>query len=485
MINARRSELDHLENYESYKGLPPLAGLCSMREAAMSDISVDECVRRLKRLHFACKRLHQIFISRITAEPVYELKMAYSLHGYLLAEHTASLRKRVTEMREPPLGLEDSPDANLEVFFDELQCAPTTEALVQGIYGVALPAIVEAFDEYVALTNRLVDAPSVRVCRFASFELRETLDYGRQAITCLIDSAKTAELSDWTIYLGDLLQSAGNLLGDHDADTKTRERRYSQAPYVYDPRPRRDDRFKDSYNAGVNAESFLYNDRFPANAKTLMMFYKRLREIDVPEMMTSILQQTPDKPWDYYVDMSRQIWDEARHAMIGELGFASVGIDWRDIPINFTWSLNINTQLEPLERHAVLFFIEQGLMPKTGKRYEWEVAQQSGDPLATLIQDFDWADEVLHAAIGRRWFVSQMPSLQEALRFGDQCWTRVVSDWLGYRDRGLTQHRNWWPELYRAACARWRIAPDPAALAFNETYEAKRADLQQLPGASG
>jgi len=66
----------------------------------------------------------------------------------------------------------------------------------------------------------------------------------------------------------------------------------------------------------------------PADAKTLMMYYKRLREIDVPEMMASILAETPDKPWAYTVDMTRQLWDEARHAMMGEVGFVRAGIDW-------------------------------------------------------------------------------------------------------------------------------------------------------------
>ena len=40
-------------------------------------------------------------------------------------------------------------------------------------------------------------------------------------------------------------------------------------------------------------------------------------------------------------------------------------------------------------------------MPKTGKRYEWEVATQANDPLTATFQDYDWADEVLHARIGR------------------------------------------------------------------------------------
>ena len=75
--------------------------------------------------------------------------------------------------------------------------------------------------------------------------------------------------------------------------------------------------------------------------------------------------------------------------MMGEVGFSAQGIDWTEIPVNFTWSRNLNLQLTARERHGVLFFIEQGLMPRTGKRYEWEVAAESGDPLAALFQDFE------------------------------------------------------------------------------------------------
>ena len=56
----------------------------------------------------------------IPAEPVYELKTAFSHHAYLCAEHTAALAKRVSELREPPLGLDDVPNENLAIFFDEI-----------------------------------------------------------------------------------------------------------------------------------------------------------------------------------------------------------------------------------------------------------------------------------------------------------------------------------------------------------------------------
>ena len=56
--------------------------------------------------------------------------------------------------------------------------------------------------------------------------------------------------------------------------------------------------------------------------------------------------------------------------------------------------------------------------------------------------------------------------------------------WEDWRKRGLTEHRNWWPDLYRAACEIWGIEPDPAALAYNTSYQQVRADLKNL-SASG
>jgi hypothetical protein len=202
-------------------------------------------------------------------------------------------------------------------------------------------------------------------------------------------------------------------------------------------------------------------------------------------MMASILAQTSGKPWAYSHDMTRQLWDEARHAMMGEVGFVQAGIDWRDlVKINFTWSLALNTQLTPLERHAVLYFIEQGLMPKTGKRFEWETALASGDDYAATIQDFDWADEVLHARIGRDWYVKQIGDARKAVEYGDACWSKVLIDWELYRRDGKTDHANWWPALYRRWCAVRGEAPDPKVEAFATTYAAVRADLKAVSGSA-
>jgi hypothetical protein len=468
------------ERYQSYHGLPTLAGLATIAEASKPGLSVEACVARLKRSHYTFRRLHEIFTTRITAEPIYELKTGFSHHAYLCAEHVEAIRTRVGEMREPPLGLEAVPHPALEQFFDELRAAPTTAELLVGLYEKALPALDAALARHIADTNPLADAPSVRVCRFARLEVADMIAFGAKAIACLVDDAARAGMAAWLGALGQCLAAAGGVDGTAKPQAEVPPRVHSATPWVYDPVPRRDERFVDLYNQGVNAEAFIYDESLPARPKALMMLFKRLREIDVPEMMASILTQTQGKPWGYYRDMTRQLWDEARHAMLGEVGFAALGVDWTQARVTHNWSLRLNTECTPMERHAVLYFIEQGLMTRTGKRYEWELATASGIPLMATVQDYDWADEVLHAAIGRDWYVPEFGSLKEALDYGDACWSRILSNWHTVKERGLTEHANWWPGLYKQACTALGEAPDPRALAFDTTYEGKRADLKEV-----
>jgi hypothetical protein len=469
------------DTYRSYRGLPSVAGVCSVGEAARPGFSVDDCVKRLKRHHWAMRRLHQAFVERLTSEPIYELKMGFSLHAHYCAEHAAAWRKRVGEMREPPLGLDHSPDDALDVFFDEVGSAPGTAELLVGIYAHAVPALLGALRAHRDGTNRLVDHPSFRICRFALIEVEEMLEYGSECILRLVTAEERRAMAGWEGLLSRLLAQAGGLDGSASRAPGRPERLHSATPRPFGAEPRRDERFPDPYNMGVHAEAFLYDPKYPPEPKTLMMYYKRLREIDVPEMMASIIAETKGKPWPYYVDMTRQLWDEARHAMMGEVGFVQAGIDWgRLVKVNFTWSLALNTQLTPIERHAVLYFIEQGLMPKTGKRFEWEVGKASGDAYSTMIQDYDWADEVLHAYIGRDWYVRPMGDAKKAIEYGDRSWTKVLIDWQSYRDKGLTRHENWWPPLYLAWCEAKGRRPDPAVLAFDTTYAATRADLKDV-----
>jgi hypothetical protein len=381
------------------------------------------------------------------------------------------------------------PDPALEVFFDEILAAPTTAERLKGVLE-AVSMTELGLDRYMEETNPLADAPSRRICRFARLELDDMEEFYRKCRLCLVDWKTNNAIDPWLDLLKNTLAVAGGIGGaEIDVDCLASPpdsnlvRKYSVKPYEFDRVPQRDERFNDLHNQGVNPEAFLYHASYPPRAKTLMMLFKRLREIDVPEMMASIIHETKGKPWGYYRAMTRQLWDEARHAMMGEVGFVANGVDWTQARITHNWSLRLNTECTPIERHAVLYFIEQGLMAKTGKKYEWEVGLASGDPLMATIQDFDWADEVLHAALGRQWYIPEIGNWKEALDYGDRCWSKILSNWAEVRDQGLTEHANWWPSIYLQACRTWGIEPDPEALAFAESYEGQRADLKAVSGS--
>jgi len=83
-----------VDQYTGYNGLPPLVGLMDMKSVSTHGLSVAESVDRLKRLH-------GIFVAHLASMPIYELKMAFSLHAHYSAEHVLHLAGRIREMQQP------------------------------------------------------------------------------------------------------------------------------------------------------------------------------------------------------------------------------------------------------------------------------------------------------------------------------------------------------------------------------------------------
>ena len=82
---------------------------------------------------------------------------------------------------------------------------------------------------------------------------------------------------------------------------------------------------------------------------------------------------------------------------------------------------------------------------KTGKRYERSIAELNGDDFFTALQDYDWADEVLHAQIGRRW----LPPKDELRDLLDAIESRLSERSDPYAERSSGEE--WWPEFVQRA----------------------------------
>lgn len=433
-------------------GLIPLAGVCDYEAACGLGYDIERNVDLLKRYVYVESQLTKIFAAHLANVPEWEVKCASSLHMWLDSEHSAALRKRVTEMREPPLYLDKVPDERLENLFNELIRSETTLELMVGIYGVIKPELIRCIKKHLKETNPLVDQPTCRVLKIMLMEEEEMLEWGEQAIVALSSVSEDAkkEAKTWSQHLQAFLFAADGISGDldkpQDMAAPANPRTESGKPYVMKVEPKRDARFVDSYNSSADIDRYFTEEQRPPDERAYALIYKRLREMDVPEWMAPIIYKTEGKPWDYYKDLSRQLWDEARHSMLGEVGLYQHGVPFYKYPIEFKTSMVLNTKFDPFDAHIVLWYIEQSLMPKeTGKRKEWEVAKQSDNELAITFQDYDWADEVLHAQIGRRWLLPEFENLNELKTAGKEIIYRNGQEKMKLNEK--SDQKEWWSDF--------------------------------------
>jgi hypothetical protein len=99
----------------------------------------------------------------------------------------------------------------------------------------------------------------------------------------------------------------------------------------------------------------------------------------------------------------------------------------------------------------------------TGKRSEYETAVEAGDALSAHFQDYDWADEVLHARIGRQVLrhagVTAEQAMAQAPAIHERTWRALDA----YRQPD--ECAGWWDGFVRQALGR------PSALGSDDLQE--------------
>lgn len=452
----------------------PLAGLCTHAEAALPGLPVDTTVDRLRRYVYLKTQSVHLIATHFNRLPEWEVKSAISLHLWQDAEHSTWLRERITEMRMPPHHLDKVPDPALADLVAELRAGTTTVEFLTGLYEVLKPALAEAFRTHLREAHPIADQPTRRLLRMALVEEEEQIAWGQAALADLrrTDAAAIDEAArtTWAQLLQARLEAAG---GIHGEDTRVplpmALGRCSRAGQAVEPArvPQRDRRFSRVWRS----RGVVPGPERPVHERLWWMMNVRLNEMHVSELVAAVMADWRDQPWAFYHDLARHLWDETRHCLLGEVAFVSQGVDFTKMPTHIGFAEYPNRELPPPERYAFLWGIEQGLMAKTGKQAEVALAREGGDERATVFQDFDWADEVLHAAIGRRWLEPEFKTREAML----DVYARIRPAYDQMKDDDLTlPGRDWWPEFYGRHLA--HLDPDlgqapSAATAPNSTPE--------------
>lgn len=139
------------------------------------------------------------------------------------------------------------------------------------------------------------------------------------------------------------------------------------------------------------------------------VLHRNLSDLEVPtiELCCSAILDFPEMPLAFVLDMSRQAWDEARHARMfwmrlealgGQLGAVDHQTSYWDMVAGRPLALRLAIHQRWGEWAGVC-----------GARWHAELLRAEGDDETARLFEFVVADEVLHVAIGNQWIDRLIP----------------------------------------------------------------------------
>jgi len=370
---------------------------------AIGKYSVESNAKALQRYRFIHEGLLRIAAGHLPAREDWDIKAALGKHLYEDAEAADKLRTRITELRTPGAALQREPDAALGLLLDELIHAGDDLELMAGIYGVVKPAMLLAYRSHMANTQQIVDQPTIRIVRSILLDLEEQIAWGEQMIRHLRESGIYAHGGDaFQAHIASLLAAAGGVDGHEPKPSELPQRMRSHEPYAL---PRKSVRDPRKMGPATLARTSVPH---PPDDPVLNRLYAKMRvrqeEMTAAELIAGVLYSQRNMPWPFYRDLARHLWDEVRHALFGQAALENEGIDWMSQP-QYTSDYDVNAPKIPAAQYAWLAIgIEEGAMKRPGKAAEYEFCRdEAKHPLMAQFQDYDWADEVVHANLGRKW----------------------------------------------------------------------------------
>jgi len=382
----------------------------SLKFAALGDVkklgfSVPEATGRLVRFAYVEKRLMFFCAARMVDVRDRDLKVYLGRLQYQAASRADALRGRLREMRMPKIKIDAFSDPALEILADEAMHAGN-DAEVVAILHWLHAGLEGAYRGYRGTTNPLADAPTCDLLDSFENSLRRVVE---RLDACLDEVGPEKSGSAAADLLGPYLSAAGGWGGTHPR-SELPPRQRSIEPFRIPRQPGRD-------VSSPRVWDFVKPAMEDVEAHLIYMMGIRLSEINVAEGLSLVLCETPGMPWEFYFDISRHLWDEVRHSLMGEAAIESTFSSRDAVPMRDYESVYC-MEATPLEQYATLGLeIEGGQMKyPVGKRGEWEFCRDAArHALMTTFQDYDWADEVLHVNLAKRRLSEWFPDGTERL----------------------------------------------------------------------
>jgi hypothetical protein len=347
---------------------------------------VDENATRFSNYFHVLRELVHRSCGWLALEPSFERKYALGDHLHDDARAVSKVRRRLYELRHPS-DYPGAPGEDLLPLIERLEAAASPEEYVRVAYGEAKPALLRAISIHLDTLDPVTDEPSLWL-------LRQLAERQRRHVRALAPGPAEVEDSAAPIDVG-------------AASVRLRERRELavMAPLA---EPTRDEFVTVTEEGDPYLVDELYvngdENHVPTDPEEQRHFFHGLMDAELcaAELMARNSHEHPEMPWDFHVDMARQVWDEMRHARVHDILMATeLGCRWGDYPVGFAYFRSIYG-LDLLGRLALFNGTsEQRAMWRHSHRRKTLV--ELGQESVAKVFDYLLADEVPHVHNGVRW----------------------------------------------------------------------------------
>jgi hypothetical protein len=352
---------------------------------------VDESAIRFSNYFHVLRELVHLSAGWLPLAPDFEVKYRLGDHLHDDARAISRVRRRLYELRHPS-DYPGAPGPELTELLDRMEAAEGPDEHIAMAYGEAKPALLRAFAVHLRKLDPVSDEPSMRLLG----KLVERQERHVQEISAVARYSSLGPSADGLADLGAL-----------EIRLKGEPRRLRVLPPLEEPAR---DAFVEVTPQGdpYLARELYVNDpdvnHVPVEREEQRHFFHALMDAELcaAELMARNSHEHPEMPWDFHVDMARQVWDEVRHARLHYVLMPTeLGCSWGDYPVGFSYFRSVYAR-DLLERLALFNSTsEQKAMWRHSRRRK--VLVDRGQEQVAKVFDYLLADEVPHVHNGARW----------------------------------------------------------------------------------
>lgn len=345
-------------------------------------------LRHFMALEFHLSRLQAGWIPA-TPSLTWRIGLPYFLFEDM--QHVKNLRIRFEEYSKTSLSLELPP--RLEKLLRTIAGADSAASFYRQLFAQIKPAILAAYRTYLGKCDEIADAPTVYLLTHIIQDKERQLAKAREIFEAdPLTAPDPAAAALYTDHVRNCLAVIGSLTPEFSEEpampANPVKKPAGPAPdmEIHDPRLRRTKHFPQTV------------EESPLRGTLREIVYHMATEWQVVAPMCYAYVELTRMPLEFFIDFSRHIWDECRHAQIGhrrlrELGFTAD---------QFIWPTPDGRPESVQEYVAMLTLVGETC---SFKRKQGSIAPflRAGDQRSALLPSIDCVDERMHVTYGSRW----------------------------------------------------------------------------------